>query len=417
MLKEKLSLPKDRIKVLLLENINPTALEMFRRAGYRSVETVKEALDADELKRRLNDVHILGIRSRTKLTKDVLAAADKLMAVGCFCIGTNQVDLKTAKRQGVPVFNAPYSNTRSVAELVIAEMILLARRIPEKNWLAHEGGWDKSHEGAREVRGKTLGIVGYGHIGTQVSVLAEAMGLKVRFYDIENKLVLGNARACRTLDELLEVADIVTLHVPETPATRNMITSAKLKKMKPGSFLINASRGTVVEIEALAEAIRSAHIAGAALDVFPKEPTGAAEKFKSPLQGLRNVILTPHVGGSTEEAQANIGTEVAEKLVKYSDDGSTIGAVNFVEVALPPQSDATRFMHIHRDVPGVLSKITNVFASRDINIAGQYLRTDGEIGYVVTDVKGRVVVGMGIRKDLAAIDGTVRTRFLYEAAG
>lgn len=417
MAKEKLSLPKDKIKVLLLENINPTANEIFKRAGYRSVEALKEALDADDLKKRLKDVHIIGIRSRTKLTKDVLAAADKLMAVGCFSVGTNQVDLKAAKRIGVPVFNAPYSNTRSVAELVIAEMILLARRIPEKNWLAHDGGWDKSHHGAREVRGKTLGIVGYGHIGTQVSVLAEALGMKVRFYDIENKLVIGNARACRSLDEVLETCDFVTLHVPETLATKNMITAAKLKKMKAGAFLINASRGTVVEIDALADAIKSGHIAGAALDVFPKEPTGPSEKFKSPLQGLKNVILTPHVGGSTEEAQANIGAEVAEKLVKYSDDGSTIGAVNFVEVALPPQSDATRFMHIHRDAPGVLSKITDVFARRGINIAGQYLRTDGEIGYVVTDVKGRVVVGMGIRKDLAAIEGTVRTRFLYEATG
>ncbi|MDX2223727.1 MAG: phosphoglycerate dehydrogenase, partial [Rhodospirillaceae bacterium] len=388
MSKEKLSLPKDRIKVLLLENINKTAVELFKRNGYRAVAVEAGALDADDLKARLADVHILGIRSRTKLTKDVLAAAPKLMAVGCFCIGTNQVDVKAAKRMGVPVFNAPYSNTRSVAELVMAEIVMLSRDIPRKNWLAHEGGWDKSHTGSREVRGKTLGIVGYGHIGTQLSIIAEAMGMQVRFYDIIEKLALGNAQAVHSLDELLAVSDVVTLHVPETPQTKNMIGAAKLKKMKKGAHLINASRGTVVDIDALAEAVRSGHIAGAALDVFPKEPADGAEKFKSPLQGLKNVILTPHIGGSTEEAQANIGAEVAEKLVKYSDNGSTLGAVNFVEVALPPQSDATRFMHIHLDTPGTLMKITNVFASRGINIAGQYLRTDGEIGYVVTDVMG-----------------------------
>ncbi len=415
MAKEKLSLPKTRIKVLLLENINKTAIELFKRQGYGAVESLVGALDAEDLKAKLKDVHILGIRSRTKLTKEILAAGEKLLAVGCFCIGTNQVDLKAAKKQGVPVFNAPYSNTRSVAELVLAEIIMLSRDIPRKSWTAHEGGWDKSHKGSHEIRGKVLGIIGYGHIGTQLSILAEALGMQVRFYDVIEKLALGNAQVCRSLDDLLAMSDFVTLHVPETPQTKNMINAAKLKKMKKGAHLINASRGTVVEIEALAEALKSGHVAGAALDVFPKEPADGDEKFKSPLQGLKNVILTPHIGGSTEEAQANIGAEVAEKLVKYSDNGSTLGAVNFVEVALPPQTDATRFMHIHRDVPGVLSKITDVFARRKINIAGQYLRTDGEIGYVVTDVKGRVEVGMGIRKDLAAIEGTVRTRFLYEA--
>jgi D-3-phosphoglycerate dehydrogenase len=412
---EKLSLPKSRIKVLLLENIHKSAVELFKRQGYTNVETVAGAIDADELAARLKNVHILGIRSRTKLTKDVLAAADKLLTVGCFCIGTNQVDLKCAKRLGIPVFNAPYSNTRSVAELVLAEIVMLFRGIPQRSWGAHEGAWDKSVKGAREIRGKTVGIVGYGHIGTQLSVMAEALGMQVRFYDIVEKLAIGNARSTGSLDELLAVSDVVTLHVPETPQTRNMITAAKLKKMRKGAFLINASRGTVVEIDALAEALKGGHIAGAAVDVFPKEPADLAEKFKSPLQGLRNVILTPHIGGSTEEAQANIGAEVAEKLVKYSDNGSTLGAVNFVEVALPPQENATRFMHIHRDVPGVMSKIAEVFSRRKINIAGQFLRTDGEIGYVVTDVIGRVEVGMGIRKDLAAIEGTVRTRFLYEA--
>lgn len=412
---EKLSLPKSRIKILLLENIHKTAVDLFKRNGYSNIDAVAGALEPDELKARIKDVHMIGIRSRTKLTKDILGAAEKLLTIGCFCIGTNQVDTKCAKRMGIPVFNAPYSNTRSVAELVIAEIIMLFRGIPERSWGAHEGEWDKSVKGAREIRGKTLGIVGYGHIGSQLSVMAEALGMKVKFYDIIEKLAIGNATACRSLDDLLATSDVVSLHVPETPQTKNMMTGAKIKKMKKGSFLINASRGTVVEIDALAEAIKAGHVAGAAVDVFPKEPADAAEKFKSPLQGLRNVILTPHIGGSTEEAQANIGGEVAEKLVKYSDNGSTLGAVNFVEVALPPQENTTRFMHIHRDVPGVMAKISEVFSRRKINIAGQYLRTDGEIGYVVTDVTGRVQVGMGIRKDLAAIDGTVRTRFLYEA--
>jgi D-3-phosphoglycerate dehydrogenase len=412
---ERLSLPKSKINVLLLENIHKSAIDLLKRNGYTSIRTLNEALDAEELKKALKDVHILGIRSRTKLSKDVLASAEKLLTVGAFCIGTNQVDLKCAKRLGIPVFNAPYSNTRSVAELVLAEIIMLFRGVPQRSWGAHEGAWDKSVKGAREIRGKILGIVGYGHIGTQLSVMAEAMGMQVRYYDIVEKLAIGNAQACRSFDNLLANADVVSLHVPETPETKNMITAAKLAKMKRGAFLINAARGNVVDIPALADALKSGHVAGAALDVFPKEPSGAEEKFKSPLQGFRNVILTPHIGGSTEEAQTNIGSEVAEKLVKYSDSGSTLGAVNFVEVALPPQTGATRFMHIHRDVPGVMAKISEVFSRRKINIAGQYLRTDGEIGYVVTDVLGRVEVGMGIRKELAAIEGTVRTRFLYEA--
>ena len=412
---EKLSLPKTKIKVLLLENIHKSAVELFKRHGYGSVESIRDALSGDELKEKLRDVHILGIRSRTKLTKDVLAAGEKLLTVGAFCIGTNQVDLSAAKHLGIPVFNAPYSNTRSVAELVLAEIIMLFRGIPQRSWGAHEGEWDKTVKGAREIRGKVIGIVGYGHIGSQLSIIAEAMGMQVRFYDVVEKLAIGNATPCRSLDELLAISDVVTLHVPETPETKNMMVAAKFKKMKKGGFFLNASRGTVVDIPALAEALKSGHIAGAAVDVFPKEPAGPEEKFKSPLQGLRNVILTPHIGGSTEEAQANIGGEVAEKLVKYSDNGSTLGAVNFVEVALPPQSNTTRFMHIHRDEPGVMAKISQLFSSREINIAGQYLRTDGDIGYVVTDVIGRVQVGMGIRKDLAKIPGTVRTRFLYEA--
>jgi len=412
---ERLSLPKSKINVLLLENIHKSSADLFKRNGYGAVRSVGEALDADALKKALKDVHILGIRSRTKLTKDVLQAAEKLLTIGAFCIGTNQIDLKCAKKLGIPVFNAPYSNTRSVAELVLAEIVMLFRGIPQRSWGAHEGEWDKTVKGAREIRGKVVGIVGYGHIGSQLSVMAEAMGMQVRYYDVVEKLAIGNAQACRSFDDLLAMSDVVTLHVPETPETKNMITAARLKKMKKGSFLINASRGTVVDIAALVDGLKSGHIAGAALDVFPKEPSGPDERFKSALQGLRNVILTPHIGGSTEEAQANIGGEVAEKLVKYSDNGSTLGAVNFVEVALPPQSDTTRFMHIHRDVPGVMAKISEVFSRRKINIAGQYLRTDGEIGYVVTDVLGRIDVGMGIRKELAAIEGTVRTRFLYEA--
>lgn len=412
---ERLSLPKSKINVLLLENIHKSAVDLLKRNGYTSIRALPDALDADALKKELKDVHILGIRSRTKLSKEVLSSAEKLLTVGAFCIGTNQVDTKCAKRLGIPVFNAPYSNTRSVAELVLAEIIMLFRGVPQRSWGAHEGAWDKSVKGAREIRGKVLGIVGYGHIGSQLSVMAEAMGMQVRFYDIIEKLAIGNAQPCRSFDSLLAMSDLVSLHVPETAETKNMITAARLAKMKKGAFLINAARGNVVDIPALADALKSGHIAGAALDVFPKEPSGADEKFKSPLQGMRNVILTPHIGGSTEEAQANIGAEVAEKLVKYSDNGSTIGAVNFVEVALPPQTGATRFMHLHRDVPGVMAKISEVFSRRKINIAGQYLRTDGEIGYVVTDVLGRVKVGMGIRKDLAAIEGTVRTRFLYEA--
>ncbi len=412
---EKLSLPKKKIKVLLLENIHGNAADLFKRNGYSNIEMLTGALDAGELKERLEDVHILGIRSRTKLTEQVLEAGNKLLTIGCFCIGTNQVDLRAAKAQGIPVFNAPYSNTRSVAELVIAEIIMLFRGIPQRSWGAHEGAWDKTVKGAREIRGKVLGIVGYGHIGTQLSIIAEAMGMQVRYFDIVEKLALGNAVPCRSMDELLAASDVVTLHVPETPETKNMITAASFEKMKKGAFFINASRGTVVEIPSLAAALESKHIAGAAVDVFPKEPAGAEEEFKSPLRGLRNVILTPHIGGSTEEAQENIGGEVAEKLVKYSDNGSTLGAVNFPEVALPPQSNATRFMHIHRNVPGVLAKISDVFSSRKINIAGQYLRTDEDIGYVVTDVLGQIEAGMGIRKDLEAIPGTLRTRFLHEA--
>lgn len=405
-------MPKDKIKVLLLENIHDNAVGYFEAQGYRSVERLKGALDADELKARIADVHMVGIRSRTKLTADVLQAANKLMCIGAFCIGTNQIDLTAAKKLGIPVFNAPYSNTRSVAELVLGEVIMLARRIPEKNWSTHNGGWLKTADGAVEVRGKTLGIIGYGHIGTQLSILAEAIGMKVRYYDIVEKLALGNARSCPTMEELLADSDFVSLHVPSTPKTRNMFTATEMAQMKPGAMLLNASRGNVVVIEDLVKALESGHIAGAAIDVFPSEPASTRDMFESPLRNMPNVILTPHIGGSTLEAQANIGTEVAEKLVKYSDNGSTLGAVNFPEVQLPLQETGSRFMHIHNNVPGVLSSINEVLSRRSMNITGQYLRTDGDVGYVVVDVQEQVEAGLGIRHELEQIPGTIRTRFL-----
>jgi D-3-phosphoglycerate dehydrogenase len=410
---EKLSLSKDKIRILLLEGVHRNAVASFKAAGYRNVELLPGALDAGQLKRRIADAHMIGIRSRTRLTKEVLEAAEKLFCIGCFCIGTNQVALDVAKKRGIPVFNAPYSNTRSVAELVIGEIIMLFRRIPERSTAAHAGLWQKTAAGAHEIRGKILGIVGYGHIGSQLSVLAEAVGMQVRYYDIEDKLPLGNARPCANLKELLAASDVVSLHVPATPQTKNMIGAKEIALMRKGGFLINASRGNVVVIEPLARALAEGHLAGAAIDVFPTEPATNEDEFVSPLRGLPNVILTPHIGGSTHEAQANIGTEVADKLVKYSDNGSTLGAVNFVEVSLPVQAGVTRFLHIHRNVPGVLAHINEVFSSRDLNIAGQYLRTDGEIGYVVVDVQGRLKAGMGLRRDLAAIDGTIRVRFLY----
>jgi len=407
-----LSFSKDKINILLLEGIHQNALDAFAAQGYSNVELLPSALDENELVERIKDVHMVGIRSRTKLTERVLAAADKLFSIGCFCIGTNQVDLNAARFKGIPVFNAPYSNTRSVAELVLAETIMLARGTFQKSMQAHRGEWHKTAAGSHEVRGKTLGIIGYGHIGSQLSVLAEALGMNVVFYDIVSKLPLGNAVQLETQEAVLKAADYVSLHVPATPQTVNLIGEKEIRAMKKGAHLINASRGNVVVIEALEAALMDGHIAGAAVDVFPKEPASGQEKFDSPLRGMDNVILTPHVGGSTQEAQANIGKEVAEKLVQYSDDGSTLGAVNFVEVSLPVQKDVTRFLHIHRNVPGVLSSINEVFSRRNLNIAGQYLRTDGEIGYVVVDVDGRVESGLGVRKDLSAINGTVRARFL-----
>jgi D-3-phosphoglycerate dehydrogenase len=410
---QKTSYPRQDIRVLLLEGISDSAVEVFRAAGYSQVEAHPKSLPEDELKARIADAHIVGIRSRTQLTADVLAEARRLMAVGCFCIGTNQVDLDAAELAGIPVFNAPYSNTRSVAELVLAEAIMLLRGIPQKSAECHRGSWSKSAAGSHEARGKTLGIVGYGHIGTQVGVLAESLGMQVLFHDIEAKLSLGNARAAADLDDLLATSDVVTLHVPETPATRMMFGTAQIARMKPGAHLLNASRGSVVDIDALAAALQSGHLAGAAVDVFPVEPKGNDDRFQSPLVGLDNVILTPHVGGSTLEAQDNIGIEVAAKLVRYSDNGSTLSAVNFPEVTLPEHDGSHRLLHIHRNVPGVLSRINEIFSQAGINIDGQFLRTDAHVGYVVIDVSTGDTEAGQLRAALMEVPGTLRTRVLY----
>ncbi len=404
------SLDKAKIKFLLLEGIHPSAVDVLRAAGYSQIESLPSALSDEELKRRIADVHFIGIRSRTQLTAEVFAHAHKLVAAGCFCIGTNQVDLAAARERGIAVFNAPYSNTRSVAELVIAEAILLLRGVPAKNAAAHRGGWLKTAENAYEIRGKTLGVVGYGAIGTQLSVLAEALGMHVQFHDIVSKLPLGNARQVG-LAELLASSDIVTLHVPETPSTQWMIGAAQIAALKPGAILINASRGTVVEIEPLAEALKAGRLLGAAIDVFPVEPRGNKDEFHSPLRGLDNVILTPHIGGSTMEAQANIGLEVAEKLVRYSDTGATTSSVNFPEVSLPSHPGKHRLLHVHHNVPGVLSEINRIFSDNQINISAQYLQTNEKIGYVVIDLDA----GSSERaqEKLAQVPGTIRTRVLF----
>ena len=407
----KTSIDKASIKFLLLEGIHPSAVAVLRAAGYTRIELVDGALPEAELKQRIASAHFVSIRSRTQLTAEVLAHAGKLAAVGCFCIGTNQVDLDAASERGIVVFNAPYSNTRSVAELVLAEAILLMRGVPEKSAVAHRGGWLKSAQDAYEIRGKTLGIVGYGAIGTQLSVLAEGLGMQVVFYDVVSKLSLGQARQVATLNELLAQADVLSLHVPETPDTRWMIGSAQLAAMKPGSVLINASRGSVVDIDALADALRHKKLLGAAIDVFPEEPRSNADPFESALRGFDNVILTPHVGGSTVEAQENIGIEVAAKLVKYSDNGTSTSSVNFPEVALPAHPGQHRLLHIHRNMPGVLSEVNKVFSDNRINIAAQYLQTRGRLGYVVIDIEvGHSEAALAALADVA---GTVRSRVLF----
>ena len=405
-----MSLDKAKIKFLLLEGIHPNAVEVLSQAGYTNVEALPGALEGDALKAKLADVHFLGIRSRTQLTADVFAAAPKLVSVGAFCIGTNQIDLDAAREHGVPVFNAPYSNTRSVAELVLAEAILLLRGVPLKSAAAHRGGWLKTAENSHEIRGKTLGIVGYGSIGSQLSVLAEALGMHVIFSDVVTKLPLGNAQQV-PMATLLREADVVTLHVPELASTQWMIGAAEIAAMKPGAVLINASRGTVVEIEPLAEALKAHKLLGAAIDVFPVEPKSNKDEFTSPLRGIDNVILTPHIGGSTMEAQANIGLEVAEKLVKYSDNGTTTSSVNFPEVALPAHPGKKRLLHIHRNVPGVMTAVNQVLAQAGVNISGQFLQTRGEIGYVVTDIEGDTTADL--RHVLDAVPGTLRSRVLF----
>src|SRR5579862_4126145 len=408
------SFSKDKMKVVLFEGVHASAVDAFRADGYSNIEIHHKALPEPQLIDAVRDAYIVGIRSATQLTHNVLESARHLIGIGCFCIGTNQVDLATAQDRGIPVFNAPFSNTRSVAELVLAEIVLLMRGIPARNAAAHRGEWIKTAAGSREARGKTLGIVGYGHIGTQVGVLAEALGMQVVFYDIEMKLALGNARAMPTLEALLEASDVVTLHVPETPETTGLIDAAALSRMKRGSSLINASRGHVVDIDALVCALDSRHLSGAAIDVFPKEPKSNADPFVSPLRGRDNVILTPHVGGSTQEAQHDIGVEVSSKLLKYSNNGSTLGAVNFPEVSLPAHPGQHRLLHIHRNQPGVLSEVNSVFSESQINIAGEYLLTKGRIGYVVIDIESdEPQESIDLKRRLEDVAGTIRTRILY----
>jgi D-3-phosphoglycerate dehydrogenase len=411
---KKTSLDKNKIKILLLEGVHSSAVDALRANGYTEIEYHAKSLPEAELLESASDAYFIGIRSATQLTAKVISHAPRLTGIGCFCIGTNQVDLDAAQDRGIPVFNAPFSNTRSVAELVLAEIIMLMRGIPYRNAEAHRGGWVKTAAGSREVRGKCLGIVGYGHIGTQIGLLAEAVGMQVVFFDVETKLALGNAKPMTSLDALLEIADVVTLHVPETAQTLRMMGAAQLARMKAGAVLINASRGTVVDIDALVEALHSKHLAGAAIDVFPSEPKTGSEKFISPLRGLDNVLLTPHVGGSTEEAQQNIGVEVAEKLIKYSNNGSTLTAVNFPEVSLPEHPGKHRLLHIHRNQPGVLSAINRIFSEEQINIAGQYLQTNARIGYVVIDIEtGERAASMQLKHRLDEVPGTLRTRLLY----
>lgn len=408
-----LSRPKEKIKILLLEGISDSAAAAFTSAGYTNVELQKKALNGEELRQALDGVSMLGIRSRTQLTSEALDNQRSVIAVGCFSVGTNQVDLLSARDFGIPVFNAPFSNTRSVAELTIAEIVMLFRGIFPKSAAAHKGDWQKSAAGAHEVRGKTLGIIGYGNIGSQLAELAEAMGMRVVFFDPTDKLNRGNVQPRESLNAMLAEADAVSIHVPETPQTRGMLGAEEFRAMKRGSFFINNARGTVFDDEALASALKDGHLAGAAVDVFPVEPKAADEKFVSPLQGLDNVILTPHIGGSTQEAQERIGAEVARKLIEYSDVGSTYGAVNFPQVQLPQRPTGTRFIQMHRNLPGEINRLNEIFARREINIAAQFFQTDGKIGYVVLDADGPVENARRVLKEIRALEGTIRARVLY----
>lgn len=405
------SLDKAKIKILLLEGIHQNAIDNFTANGYTNIELLKTALNRGELIEKIKDVHFVGVRSRTQLTREVIEAADKLVGIGCFCIGTNQVDLNAAMERGIPVFNAPYSNTRSVAELVLAQAILLMRGIPEKNAAAHRGVWMKSAKDSYEIRGKKLGIVGYGSIGSQLSVLAESAGMDVYFYDIVSKLPLGNAKQIGTMEELLAMSDVVSLHVPETPSTKDMFQKAQFDQMKDKSIFINAARGTVLDIESMVEALESGKLLGGAVDVFPVEPKNNQDEFVSPLRGHYNVILSPHIGGSTQEAQENIGNEVSDKLIRYSDNGSTLSSVNFPEVSLPEHENVHRIIHIHNNVPGILSQINSALSNNSINILGQYLMTRGDVGYVVIDVE-QAEGALALEK-LKEIEGTIRCRILF----
>ena len=405
------SLEKSKIKFLLLEGVHPSARATLQQSGYSNIEEHKKALPLEELKVAIANTHFVGIRSRTQLTQEVFDAAKKLVAVGCFCIGSNQVELDAATRRGITVFNAPFSNTRSVAELVLAEAILLLRGVPSKNAAAHRGEWQKTAANAFEIRGKKLGIIGYGNIGMQLGVIAEGLGMQVQFYDTSNKLPLGNARQVPSLNQLLASSDVVSLHVPESPATQNLIGAAQLAQMPAGSILINASRGTVVDIDALADALQSGALGGAGIDVFPVEPRSNDDEFMSPLRRFDNTFLTPHIGGSTIEAQENIGMEVAEKLARYSDTGTTTSSLNFPEVALPEHAGSHRLLHIHRNVPGVLSAINSVFSENRINVSAQFLQTNDQVGYVVIDIDAEYS-DMALKK-LATIDGTIRSRVLF----
>ncbi len=405
------SYPKNKIKVLFLENISEKAVQYFKEQGYTDVKKMAGALSEEELIKVIKDVHILGIRSKTFISKKVLDSAKKLQAIGCFCIGTNQVDIKACKQKGVAVFNAPYSNTRSVAELVIGSSIMLIRKIIDKNKAAHEGIWNKEAKGSYELRGKTIGLIGYGNIGTQTGIMAEAMGMKVKFYDVEAKLPLGNAVSVKSIKDLVSSSDIVSVHVPETLQTKNLISNEVIKQCKSGSILINYARGEVVDLNALAAALKSKHIAGAAIDVYPLEPEKNGDKFETPLQGLSNVILTPHIGGSTEEAQENIGEDVSVKLYQYLERGVSNGSHTIPDISLPPVDGAHRILHIHRNVPGVLSAINTVMSKNKINIVGQYLKTNEEIGYVVLDVDSKL--SKKAIELLREVKETVRVRMLY----
>lgn len=405
------SYPKEKIRILFLENISDVAIRNFRQNDYTRVDKINKALTEEELIREIKDVHILGIRSKTQITKNILDAAKKLQAIGCFCIGVNQINLQAATKNGVVVFNAPYSNTRSVAELVIGASIMLIRRIPDKNKAAHEGVWLKEAKGSYELRGKTLGIIGYGNIGSQVSVLAEALGMKVIFYDVETKLPLGNAEDAKSLKELLGRADIVTLHIPETVQTKNLVNRNNLKYFKKGAILINYARGEVVDLEALRKYILDGHISGAAIDVYPWEPEKNGDRFQTPLQDLSNVILTPHIGGSTEEAQQNIGEDVSVKLFNFLEKGITLGSHSVPALALPPQEGSHRILHIHKNVPGVLSEINTQLSKHKINILAQYLKTNDDIGYVVLDVDKKL--SAQAFQLLKEVKETIKVRMLY----